>query len=91
MTEQTLEQQRTMLEYQYSFHRQRVDEFFPLVEMGQPNMQRLEIIGEIDKWAFREYCEFLRDHAEDYGYRQSDYPTRMRNIDIRVQNMGAAW
>jgi len=86
-----------MYEYQYSFHNQRVDEFFELVDLGEPNMFLLRSRRPVSKQVFRDYCEHLRDDtlpAEIYGYGMPEdrrLHTLENHYGLSIESMGAAW
>ena len=72
------------MEYQYDFHNQRIDSFFELVGMGQPNMHLLIVSGgSVTKQKFRDYCAALRDDEQLTNEQES--------LAARIQSMGAAW
>ena len=71
-------------EYQYSFHRQRIDCFFELAEGAeQPNMFYLRATRPVSKREFSEYCEALGNNMP--------LTPEQAELAASIDQMGAAW
>lgn len=84
-----------LYEYQYSFHRQRLDCFFELVGLGEPNMFLLRSHRPVTKQVFREYCEHLRDNTAPFDSLNMPEEIRLQKLQeyygLSIVSMGAAW